>query len=520
MLRQARSAIQDRGPMSRNQRTPDNFLTEIGRCDMTFRDLTGLMVLGMLWGASFLFVRVAVPEFGAVALMAARVTLAAAVLTPLLLRRGRLGLVLRHWRAISLMGVLHYAVPFSLFAYSLLTLSAGYSSIINASAPLFTGLIAWFWLGERLNASRATGLVVGIAGVVLLVWDRHLIAPDSNTLAAFASVLAALCYGLSAVLMKKKLAGVDPVAVACGSMVVAALVLLPVSFLLWPATAPSAGAWGMAIVLGVLCTAAAFVLYFRLIAAIGPSRAITVTFLIPVFGVVFGALFIGEKISASMLVGGLVVALGTALSTGLVDLRVLTRKAGAVSLRTLGALIAIAVLDGAARDAHAEEWGVSTPVYVAANSFSIKSDDGWDTFATLAASGELELTRAGRPWAINLFTEFHVSPEPSVDGTVFAGVQGSYFRKPWDLAAFCFASQYPGGASEATLMTRLRYAFRPGHKIGAEYLAYAEAPRDGELKLGYYGTLGKSVSVKLLAGAVPGAGWQPLARLEFAWRLN
>jgi drug/metabolite transporter (DMT)-like permease len=352
------------------RRAADNFTTEIARCNMNYRDLVNLITLGMLWGVSFLFIRVAVPEFGVVALMAVRVALAAVVLTPMLLLRGQFGQVVKHWPAIALMGVLHYAIPFSLFAYSMLTLSAGYSSVINASAPLFAGLIAWFWLGERINSSRATGLVVGMVGVVLLVWDKFAIGSGSVALAAFASVLAAFCYGLAAVLAKKKLAGVDPIAVAGGSMLVAALVLLPLSFLLWPATVPSLNAWSMVAVLGVVCTAAAFVLYFRLIASIGPSRAITVTFIIPIFAVVFGAIFLDESVTASMVGGGLVVVLGTALSTGLVDLKSLTRKAGVAVARTLGVLIAIAALGDTPPDAHAEEWLVETPVYVAANSFN------------------------------------------------------------------------------------------------------------------------------------------------------
>jgi drug/metabolite transporter (DMT)-like permease len=487
---------------------------------MNYRDLIGLLTLGMLWGVSFLFIRVAVPEFGAVALMAVRVTLAAAVLLPLLLYRGQLQSVLEHWRAISLMGVLHYAVPFTLFAYSMQTLSAGYSSVINASAPLFAASVAWIWMGERLNASRTAGLAIGMLGVVLLVWDKLAVGSSPVALAVLASVLAAFCYGLAAVLAKKKLAGVEPIAVAAGSMVAAALVLLPLSFFLWPATTPSIHAWGMAAALGVLCTAAAFVLYFRLIATIGPSRAITVTYLIPVFAVVFGAMFIDERITASMIAGGLVVALGTSLSTGLIDLQVFTRKTAVVSTRMLGLLLVFAAAIHAPEDAHADEWQVSTPVYFAANSFAVSSDDGRRTFVTLAATAELEMIKVGSPWAVNLFAEFHLSPEKRVDGTLFAGVQGSYFWRSMDLAGFWFTSQYPGSASEQTFMTRLRHQFAPGHKIGVEYLARTDAPRAGELKLGYYGSIHESVSLKFLFGAVPSDGWEPLARLELRWRLT
>jgi drug/metabolite transporter (DMT)-like permease len=347
---------------------------------MNYRDLMGLLTLGMLWGASFLFIRVAVPEFGAIVLMAVRVTLAAAVLLPFLLYRGQLRLVLEHWRAISLMGVLHYALPFTLFAYSMLTLSAGYSSVINASAPLFAALVTWIWMGERLNASRTTGLIIGMLGVVLLVWEKLALGSSPVVLAVLAAVLASFCYGFAAVLAKKKLAGVDPIAVVAGSMVAAALVLLPLSFLLWPATTPSIDAWGIAAALGILCTAAAFVLYFRLIAAVGPSRAITVTYLIPVFAVVFGGLFVDERITATMIAGGLVVALGTSLSTGLIDLQMFMRKTGVLAVRSLGLLIVFAAAIDAPEDAHVDERLVGTPVYLGANTVAFSAGDGREMF--------------------------------------------------------------------------------------------------------------------------------------------
>jgi drug/metabolite transporter (DMT)-like permease len=506
--------------MPKKNRTPHNFPTEIVRCGMNKRNLISLITLGMLWGASFLFIRLAVPEFGAIALMTVRVALAAVVLVPLLLLRGQLDSVLKHWRAIVLMGVLHYAIPFSLFAYSMLTLSAGYSSIINASSPLFVGFAARVWLGERLNASRATGLVLGMTGVVILAWDKLAAGSGSITLAALASLLAAACYGFAAVFAKKNLAKVDPVAVAGGSMAAAALALLPLSFLVWPAIAPSLGAWGIAAVLGVVCTAAAFVLYFQLIEAIGPSRAITVTFLIPVFAVFFGAIFLSEQITTSMVAGGLIVAFGTALSTGLVDLRTLTRKTGTLIARGVGVMVVLTMLDDTPPDVHAEEWQVKTPIYVAANSFSSRTEDGWDNFATLAATAELELTRGNQPWALILFTEYHASSDSRVDGTVFTGVQGSYIRDSWDMSGFWFSSRYPDSASRQTFMTRLRYQIKAGRKVGIEYLANVDTPQAGELKLGYYRQVGSSALLKLLIGTVPSEGWHPLARLELRWRLN
>jgi drug/metabolite transporter (DMT)-like permease len=281
------------------------------------RDLIILVTLGVLWGVSFLFIRVAAPEFGAVALMAVRVVMATLVLLPLLVTRGDVNEVVRHWRPILLIGVLHYALPFCLFAYAMLTLTSGFAAIINASSPLFAGAVACVWLSERLTAVRIAGLLVGFAGVVILVWDKAELNSGPAALAIGAAVLAAACYGLAAVLAKRQLAGVSPVAISAGSMLAASFVLVPLATWHWPATMPSTRAWVMAALLGFACTAIAFLLYFRLIANVGPTRAITVTFLIPVFAILFGAVFLDEPLSASMIVGGAVILLGTAMSTGL-----------------------------------------------------------------------------------------------------------------------------------------------------------------------------------------------------------
>jgi len=303
---------------------------------MNIRDTLNLVLLGALWGVAFLFIRVAAPEFGPVALMEVRMIMAAAVLLPLVLARQALPEITANWRSIALMGVLHYAVPFCLFAYAMLTLTGGFSAIINASSPLFAGIVAQILLGERLPGARVAGLVVGFAGVVVLVWDKLTFGSGPVVLAIAASVLAAFFYGLAAVLAKKQLAGVSPVAVSAGSMSAAALILLPAALWLWPEQAPAPFAWSMSIVLGLFCTSLAFLLYFRLIANVGPTRAITVTFLIPIFAVLFGAIFLGEPLTMPMILGGLVVLAGTSLSTGLVTLDRLTKKnpAGAGFFRT------------------------------------------------------------------------------------------------------------------------------------------------------------------------------------------
>ena len=487
---------------------------------MNYRNLLGLLTLGALWGASFLFIRMAVPEFGAVALIAMRVTFAAMVLAPLVLARKHLADVKAHWRPIAVMGVLHYAIPFSLFAYAMLTLSAGYTSIINASSPLFAGLVARVWLGHRLPIGRMVGLIVGISGVALLAWDKLAVGSGSITLAVAAAVIASFCYGFAAVLAKKHLGNVDPVGVAGGSMAAAAILLLPMSYVLWPEVAPSAGAWSIVAILGVLFTAAAFVLYFRLIAAIGPSRAITVTLLIPVFAVIFGALMLGEQVTATTLVAGAIVAIGTALSTGLIELQILARRSLAFAARSLAVVLVVISLDDTPVDVHAAEFTINTPVRVATNVFTYKSDTGWDTFATATASAEVELVPADRPWRVSVFGEYHASADERFDGTIFAGVLAKYTYREWDMTGYWFSSQFPDVASRQTFMTRIRHRFNSGQKLGVEYLSYVSDPGNGELKMAYYLPVSRSGQLRFLAGTQLQGEWSPLARVEFSWSIN
>jgi len=285
------------------------------------RDLLVLLLLAVIWGAGFLFIRVAAPEFGSVALIEVRIGAALLVLLPLALLQGVWREILQHWRPIAVVGIFHHALPYSLFAYAMLTLTGGFSALVNATSPLFAGAVAWAWLGERPAYARVTGMLLGLAGVFVLMGDAGSLDAGAATRAVAAALGGAFCYGFAAVQARKQLAQVSPLATAAGSMLAAGVALLPAAVVLWPATLPSATAWSMAVVLGVFCTAIAFVLYVRLIGSAGPTRAITVTFLIPVFAVAFGALFIDEAVSPSMVGGGIIILLGTALSTGVIDIQ-------------------------------------------------------------------------------------------------------------------------------------------------------------------------------------------------------
>jgi drug/metabolite transporter (DMT)-like permease len=302
--------------------------TARGALIMNAKNLLQLLILAALWGASFLFIRVGVADFGVAPLMALRVGIGAVFLAVVLIARRplRQSATLLRTRAVPLLvvGVVNSAAPFCLFAYAELTLSAGVTSVINATAPLWGALVAFLWLRDRLNGLRTLGLAIGFLGVLLLVWEQ-IAAPDgagatpsSTALAAAAALGATLLYGIAANYTKRHLTGVDALTVATGTMIGATIVLLPLAVLYWPVAPISLRAWGAVISLGVACTGVAYMLFFHLIAVAGPARAITVTFVIPIFGILWGAVFLGETVSPAMLEGCGVILVGTAFATGVI----------------------------------------------------------------------------------------------------------------------------------------------------------------------------------------------------------
>jgi drug/metabolite transporter (DMT)-like permease len=284
------------------------------------RNAVELLILAAIWGGSFLFMRVAAPELGPLALVGLRLGLAALVVVPLLAATSGFGdLRGRAW-PVLVVGALNSALPFCLLTYATLSVTAGFASILNATTPLWGGLVAHFWLRERLDRSRAVGLATGFAGVAFLVWGRVSFKAGGSGLAVIAALLATLSYGVAASYTKRRLTGVNPLAVSAGSQLAAALLVLPAAAASWPAHPVSTRAWVSAALLAVVCTAFAYGLFFRLIARVGPARTIAVTFLIPPFAVLWGALFLGEAITGRMVLGSAVIFAGTALATGLARL--------------------------------------------------------------------------------------------------------------------------------------------------------------------------------------------------------
>ena len=287
------------------------------------------VVLGALWGSSFLFTRLAIGDFGPLPTAAARVGIAALFLLPIVMLQGLLPELKQHWKKIFFLGLFNSAIPFACFAFSLLSITTGLSAILNATTPMFAALIAWVWLKDKPALSRVAGLVIGFAGVALLAWDKATFKPDASGMApgwaVLACLVACLCYGYAASFTKKYMGGINPMVTAAGSQTGATLGLLVPAVWLWPSAIPGSTSWLALLFLGVACTGIAYILFFRLIEKAGPQRTLTVTFLIPVFAVFYGAVFLGEIVTPWMLLCAVVIVCGTALATGLLSFKAIPR---------------------------------------------------------------------------------------------------------------------------------------------------------------------------------------------------
>ncbi len=286
--------------------------------------LFDLVMLAAIWGASFLLMHVSTVEFGPLPTAAVRVGIAALFLFPLVWLRGLLPELKRHWRRVFFVGLLNSGIPFACFAFALLSITTGLSAILNATVPMFGALVAWLWLKDKPDASRILGLVLGFTGVAMLAWDKASFKPDASGVApgwaVLACLLACICYALAASYTKRYLMGIPPLVTAAGSQMGATLGLALPAAWLWPAHMPGTSAWLALLVVGVVCTGLAYILFFRLIENAGPPRALSVTFLVPVFAIFYGAVILGEVVTPWMLLCAVVIVCGTALSTGLLSL--------------------------------------------------------------------------------------------------------------------------------------------------------------------------------------------------------
>lgn len=280
---------------------------------LSFADAASLLLLAAIWGGSFLFMRVAAPQFGPLALIEVRVAVAALFLTAVSLWRGEARALRGLTGPLVVLGAFNSALPFVLFAYATLALPAGFASVLNATVPLFVATIGAVWLGERFGPRRLLGLALGFAGVVALVWPK--LGATDERLAVAAGLAASVSYAACAHYTKRRFAQVSPLAIATGSQIAAALLLAPLAAWHLPSAVPGPLAWAAVLALGVVCTAVAYLVYFRLVARVDPTHASVVTYLVPVFGIAWGALFLGETITLGMLAGAAVVLVGVVLVT-------------------------------------------------------------------------------------------------------------------------------------------------------------------------------------------------------------
>jgi drug/metabolite transporter (DMT)-like permease len=291
---------------------------------MKIVDLVALFGLAALWGASFLFIRIASPVFGPILTMQGRVSLAAAALIVVLLLSGKSLHFKQKWRQYLIIGALNAAIPFTLIATAALYLPASMSAILNSLTPLFTAFVIWGWMQEKLSLRKWLGTTVGVVGVAILVGWSTIPFTKEVMMAVVLSVLSTIAYALAGVYAKKSFEGVSALSLAAGQQLAASILLLPFTFINFPISTSGITTIAVLSVVGlsIFCTAIAYLLYFYLITNVGPAKTLSVTFLIPVFGMMWGSFFLQEELTVGMIVG-LLVILGSVFLISDVQLKML-----------------------------------------------------------------------------------------------------------------------------------------------------------------------------------------------------
>lgn len=281
-------------------------------------DALRLLSLAIIWGASFLFLRISAPDFGPVPLILVRAVIATACVAPVFRHATHRALLRRNLGQFFFLGIVNTALPFSLLAYATLSLEAGFTSLLNATTPIFTAIIGAAIFSTPLRPAQTAGLFVALGGVAILSWDSLSFKPGGSGLAVLAALGASASYGVSVNFTKHQLAEIPPRLVSAGALLMASLILLIPGIWLWPASPPSSRAWISALLLAVFCTAVAYAIFFSLLKRGGAIATSSVTFLIPVFAILWGALVLGERIDPRLLLGMIITFVGTALAVGLI----------------------------------------------------------------------------------------------------------------------------------------------------------------------------------------------------------
>ncbi|MGV3498042.1 MAG: DMT family transporter [Hydrogenophaga sp.] len=282
---------------------------------MRTRHFAQLVGLSALWGASFLFLRIASPALGPLTLAGLRVSLAIVALV-LIMRALRQPWPWKHWRELAMLGALTVALPFLLYAWAALRLPASYSALLNTTAVLFGTLASAWFKEDTLTVRKLLGCAVGFVGVALIVQLGPVRLDGPTLVAVVACIIASCCYGASTPLMKRATTRMEPLAIAAGIHVAALVFVTPGALWALPQANFTPAAMFSVLVLGVLTSGVAYWIHLRIIRQVSPVAAISPAFMIPVFGVTWGHLFLGEELSSGIFVGGALVLLATALVTG------------------------------------------------------------------------------------------------------------------------------------------------------------------------------------------------------------
>lgn len=283
---------------------------------MTVIDRLLLLLLASIWGSSFIFMRHLAPVLGPIVTATVR-SLAAGLVLSGIFSATKTGLDWkRHGRHYLVVGLLNSAIPFMLFAWAALGIPAAISSVANAMSPLWGSIFAALLIGEKITPRKAAGLALGIAGVAVISFSKGGSSGEIALLPVLACVLATVLYGFSGVYIRRWGREVPSRSLTAASLLVAGMALLPLALVTGTTVAvPAAGDWILAVVFSLLCSGAAYLIYFRLISSAGVTKALSVTLLIPVFAFLWGYLFLGESVSPVALAGAALVLSGTALLT-------------------------------------------------------------------------------------------------------------------------------------------------------------------------------------------------------------
>ena len=270
-----------------------------------------LTFLGALWGSAFMFIKVATPEFGPVALVNTRLVIASIIFLPILLRNKYIHLLRPIWKQVLILAIMNNAIPFTLFSYASFGADSNILAILNATTAFNTMMIAYIWIGENVTIKQLFGLIVGFIGVFILVNPQN---SSTTVISSLSALLAAFFYSFSTVYIQKNSVNANKMVLIGWSIIFSAAIMLPVTIFYLPDAVPSVAAISSAIWLGAISTGLGFIGYVRLIDKIGAVKTSTVAYFLPVFGIIWGAIFLDEVITSTIVIGCFIVLIGIYLS--------------------------------------------------------------------------------------------------------------------------------------------------------------------------------------------------------------